>query len=114
LRLGIEVVDEPFALDGLRLCHHPRPVSGAYVLGGHLHPCVKLLGRARDRMRLPCFWFGPTVGVLPAFGAFTGMHPIPAGARRTRLRDRGRRGLRAAARRRLALRGVTGPATGRR
>jgi len=76
LGLGIEVVDEPFALDGLRLCHHPRPVSGAYVLGGHLHPCVKLLGRARDRMRLPCFWFGPAVGVLPAFGAFTGMHPI--------------------------------------
>jgi metallophosphoesterase superfamily enzyme len=45
-------------------------------LCGHLHPCVQLLGRARDRLRLPCFWFGASVGVLPAFGAFTGMHPI--------------------------------------
>ena len=74
--LGIEVVDEPFALGELRLCHHPQSVPGAYVLSGHLHPCVGLRGRAHDRMRLPCFWFGPTVGVLPAFGAFTGMHPI--------------------------------------
>ncbi len=23
-------------------------------------------------VRLPCFWFGPRVGVLPSFGAFTG------------------------------------------
>ena len=75
-RLGIEVVDEPYVLGDLRLCHHPRGVSGAYVLSGHLHPCVQLLGRAHDRLRLPCFWFGAAVGVLPAFGAFTGMHPI--------------------------------------
>ena len=75
-RLGIQVVEEPLALGDLRLCHHPRPLPGAYVLGGHLHPCVQLHGRAHDRLRLPCFWFGATVGVLPAFGAFTGMHPI--------------------------------------
>ena len=34
-----------------------------------------------DHLRLPCFWFGDeggdhAVGVLPAFGSFTGMHPI--------------------------------------
>ena len=75
-RLGIEVVDEPFQLDGLALSHHPRHRPGAYVLAGHLHPCISLHGRAHDRLRLPCFWFGTTVGVLPAFGAFTGMHPI--------------------------------------
>ena len=48
---------------------------GAYVLAGHSHPCVHL-GRGIDRLRLPCFHFGAAVGVLPAFGAFTGMHPI--------------------------------------
>jgi DNA ligase-associated metallophosphoesterase len=74
--LGIEVVDEPYRLDGFALCHHPRRRDGAYVLGGHLHPCVKLVGPAHDRLRLPCFWFSDAVGVLPAFGAFTGMHPI--------------------------------------
>ena len=76
--LGVECVDEPLMLGALALCHHPRPVPGAYALAGHLHPCVHLGGRARDHLRLPCFWFGAQVGVLPAFGAFTGMHGIRA------------------------------------
>ncbi|HWH81107.1 MAG TPA: DEAD/DEAH box helicase, partial [Burkholderiaceae bacterium] len=71
-------VDEPLRLLGLGLAHHPRPMTDAYVLAGHLHPCVGLSGRARDWHRLPCFWFGTRVGVLPAFGAFTGMHAIRA------------------------------------
>lgn len=74
--LGIEAVDEPLMQGGLALCHHPRPHAGAYVLAGHLHPCVNVSGRARDWLRLPCFWFGAQVGVLPAFGAFTGMQSI--------------------------------------
>jgi DNA ligase-associated metallophosphoesterase len=78
--LRIEVVDEAFAQDGFALCHHPRPRPSAYVLAGHIHPCVNLGGRAWDRLRLPCYWFGDDVGVLPAFGAFTGMHAIRAGA----------------------------------
>ncbi|WP_066331751.1 ligase-associated DNA damage response endonuclease PdeM [Azohydromonas lata] len=73
--LGITVVDEPLRLDGLALCHHPRPVSGAYALAGHLHPCITV-GRGFERLRLPCFHFTAEVGVLPAFGAFTGMHPV--------------------------------------
>ena len=78
--LGIRVVDEPFAQDGFALCHHPRRRAGEYVLAGHLHPCISLGSRGWDHLRLPCFWFGDDLGVLPAFGAFTGMHPIRAGA----------------------------------
>ena len=78
--LGMRVVDEPLELDGFALCHHPRPRRGAYVLAGHLHPCISLGGRGFDHLRLPCFWLGDEVGVLPAFGAFTGMHPIRAAA----------------------------------
>ena len=74
---GVQAVDEPLRLGSLALMHHPRPVSGAYVLAGHLHPCAVLGGRAHDRLRLPCFHFGPAVGVLPAFGEFTGMHALP-------------------------------------
>lgn len=78
--LGVEVVDEPLRLGALALCHHPRPVAGAYVLAGHWHPCVRVGGRAYDSLRLSCYWFGDEaahpVGVLPAFGGFTGMHPI--------------------------------------
>ena len=82
--LGIEVVDEPLPLGPFALCHHPKPRAGAYVLAGHWHPCISVKGRAFERLRLPCFWFGDdsglrpesAVGVLPAFGAFTGMHRI--------------------------------------
>lgn len=82
--LGFEVVDQPFMLGPFALCHHPRPVAGAYVLAGHWHPCISVKGRAFERLRLPCFWFGDdsgalpgnAVGILPAFGSFTGMHRI--------------------------------------
>jgi len=82
--LDIEVVDEPLPLGPFALCHHPEPVAGAYVIAGHWHPCISVAGRAFERLRLPCFWFGDdtgalpqqAVGVLPAFGDFTGMHSI--------------------------------------
>ncbi|MEO8060233.1 MAG: ligase-associated DNA damage response endonuclease PdeM [Burkholderiales bacterium] len=76
--LGIDAVDEPLMHGDLALCHHPFARAPAYVLAGHLHPGVGLGGRANDHLRLPCFWFGPNVGVLPAFGAFTGLHTIRA------------------------------------
>jgi DNA ligase-associated metallophosphoesterase len=69
---GIACVEEPHRVGPFALAHHPEPVAGAYVLAGHLHPAVWLGGRAHDALRLPCFHFGPAVGVLPAFGAFTG------------------------------------------
>jgi DNA ligase-associated metallophosphoesterase len=72
---GFEVVDAPWRLGGLALCHEPRAVDGAYALAGHVHPGV-VLGRGADRLRLPCFHLGPTIGVLPAFGNFTGLHPV--------------------------------------
>ncbi|CAN5640933.1 ligase-associated DNA damage response endonuclease PdeM [soil metagenome] len=82
--LGIEVVDEPLHMGPFALCHYPKPREGAYVIAGHWHPCISIRGRAFERLRLPCFWLGDdtgalpdnAVGVLPAFGSFTGMHRI--------------------------------------
>lgn len=73
----IEAVDAPWPLAGrLVVVHEPEPVPGAYAIAGHVHPAVVIGGRARDRLRLPCFHFGPQVAVLPAFGAFTGAHVV--------------------------------------
>jgi uncharacterized protein len=80
--LDMACIDEPLTLPGapgLALCHHPEPREGRYVLAGHTHPCIGV-GSGWDRLRLPCFHFGAAVGVLPAFGAFTGMHPIARAA----------------------------------
>ena len=49
---------------------------------GHLHPAAKMRGKGRQSLRLPCFHQSSTgcdAGtrlVLPAFGAFTGMHAM--------------------------------------
>lgn len=64
---GVWVAEPPFVFS-----HVPEPSPDGYVLAGHLHPAVVLRGAGRQRARLPCFWFGPAVGVLPAFGGFTG------------------------------------------
>lgn len=72
LELNIEVVTEPWRVDTLAFCHHPQFVPGAAALAGHLHPAIRLNGRADDSVRLPCFWLREGLAVLPAFGAFTG------------------------------------------
>ena len=76
--VGIECVDGPHMAMPFTLAHHPVVIAGAYVLAGHLHPCATLVGFGRQRERLPCFWFSTAVGVLPAFGDFTGCAEVPA------------------------------------
>ena len=76
--LDIQAVDEPLMHGDIALCHIPQAQPDAYVLAGHLHPCLSVGGRAHDWHRLPCFWFTAQFGVLPAFGAFTGMQTISA------------------------------------
>jgi DNA ligase-associated metallophosphoesterase len=69
--LEIEQVAEPFRFGPWALCHHPQVCDCGFVLAGHEHPVFRVATPV-DRVRLPCFRFGPRSGVLPAFGAFTG------------------------------------------
>jgi len=75
--LGVQVVDGPVTRGPWTLAHEPAQRPGTTVLAGHVHPGVVLDGRGRDRLRLPCFHFSPGLGVLPAFGPFTGLHALP-------------------------------------
>jgi DNA ligase-associated metallophosphoesterase len=70
--VGIECVDGPVIEPPFALAHLPTTRDGAYVIAGHVHPCAVLVGPARQRERLPCFWLGRDAAVLPAFGDFTG------------------------------------------
>lgn len=73
--LDMQVVDEPWAIGPFLFAHHPEPQAHGYVLAGHVHPVYRLATRG-DALRLPCFLFGATTGMLPSFGAFTGGHPV--------------------------------------
>ena len=68
---GVAVFDEGERRGPFALCHHPEAMDGAYVLGGHVHPAITLRGGG-DSLRLPCFFMGRGVGILPAFSIFTG------------------------------------------
>ena len=70
--LGIECVDEPHLEAAFVLAHHPQDSPYGYVLAGHIHPAVRLTGRARQSASVPCFRFTKGYAVLPAFGSFTG------------------------------------------
>jgi DNA ligase-associated metallophosphoesterase len=47
-----------------------------YLISGHVHPGIRLTGRGRQSLRLPCFHFGSRQALLPAFGGFTGLQII--------------------------------------
>lgn len=55
--------------------------SSYYKLGGHIHPALKLKGKGRQKMKVPCFYFGEEAGILPAFGQFTGTSIIKPGSK---------------------------------
>lgn len=69
-KANIEVMDEysigPFLLT------HDREESDLYNIHGHIHPAIRLKGRARQSVRVPCFFFSEEYAVLPSFGDFTG------------------------------------------
>ena len=73
---GVLCVDAPVLDAPFVLAHHPAASDRGVVLAGHLHPGIRLAGQGRQRERLPCFWFSPSVGVLPAFGSFTGLADV--------------------------------------
>ncbi|HMQ06894.1 MAG TPA: ligase-associated DNA damage response endonuclease PdeM [Saprospiraceae bacterium] len=66
-----------FAMEPFLLTHEPSDhIQGLYNLCGHLHPGVRIEGQAKQKLVLPCFYFGDHTGILPAFGAFTGISMI--------------------------------------
>lgn len=73
---NVREVAEPHSLGPFALRHYPEPAETGYVLSGHLHPAVRMEGKGGQVLRLPCYWFGERVGVLPSFGDFTGSATI--------------------------------------
>lgn len=71
-----EIFEEALEMKPFILSHEPLEDHTLYNLCGHIHPGVKMLGQAKQALRLPCFYFGESQGILPAFGEFTGLHVL--------------------------------------
>jgi len=72
----VEAVDGPLVEPPFVFVHEPGADARGYALAGHIHPAAMLDGATGAVARAPCFWFGERVGVLPAFGSFTGMKGV--------------------------------------
>ena len=75
-KIDLTVHKSPLLIENFVLSHEPLVDFTGYNLAGHIHPGVRMRGRGRQSLRLPCFFFGEHQGLLPAFGALTGTHPL--------------------------------------
>lgn len=53
--------------------HHPLKNDPRLNVCGHIHPGVRLFGRAKQSVSLPCFYHYQQTFILPAFGSLTGL-----------------------------------------
>ena len=76
-RLNIEVVNEYLEDDGFIYSHHPlKQFSDQLVFAGHIHPSIRLSGKARQSVLLPCYYLSESNFLLPSFGGLTGSYSI--------------------------------------
>ena len=72
-QIGLQVVDH-FIEEAFYFSHFHEEKETHFVFCGHVHPGVKLKGNGLQQMKMPCFFQSPQQMILPAFGAFTGLH----------------------------------------
>jgi len=73
----LQVHPKSVILESLLLSHKPTvPPLGMLNVCGHIHPGILLKGKAKQRVRLPCFHYSEDILVLPSFGNFTGLFLI--------------------------------------
>ncbi len=78
--LNIEIHQKELLIYPFRFIHDkPKMTDNYFNITGHIHPGITVYGKARQRLRLPCFYFSSTCAVLPAFSAFTGLSDIKPG-----------------------------------
>lgn len=74
-RLGLDAVHYHFDAGPFRFAHDARPQSDRYVVGGHVHPVIRL-HRTGLKAQFPVLWARRDHAVLPAYSRFTGGYRI--------------------------------------
>jgi len=77
--LSIQVHHNPLYLPPFCFVHDYHDMNDHrdhYIFCGHLHPGIEMRGKAKQKLRLPCFHFTEHYACLPAFSKFTGISCI--------------------------------------
>ena len=72
-QLGMTITSN-LSEDTFYFSHFPSEKEEYFVFCGHVHPGVKLKGAGLQQLKMPCFYQSQNQLILPAFGAFTGLH----------------------------------------
>ena len=72
--IGLELVPKAKVESIFTFQHYPSEelAPEGIIVCGHVHPSVVMVGKAKQKMKLPCFYIGNNHFILPAFGEFTG------------------------------------------
>ncbi len=76
--LGIECMNA-FVTNQFIFVHDEKEVNAnesRFIFSGHIHPAVRLKGKGRQSVQIPCFYFEDRKVILPAFGKLTGTFAI--------------------------------------
>jgi DNA ligase-associated metallophosphoesterase len=79
---GINIIDARMDKGSFSFVHDITEIAmgeeddARYFFSGHIHPGFSIMGMGKQALRFPCFYFARQYAVLPAFGKFTGTHPI--------------------------------------
>jgi DNA ligase-associated metallophosphoesterase len=71
--IGVRIFSE-MNIGDFSLTHHPHERERFFNFCGHIHPAVRLHGKGKQWLTLPCFFHKPHQMILPAFGQFTGKY----------------------------------------
>lgn len=76
--LPLSIHKKEFRFDPFVFSHHPKENHDDlnFNIAGHVHPVIRLTGKANQQFRFPCFYFGKQQAILPSFGYFTGGHEV--------------------------------------
>lgn len=82
-RAGIQVFHGQWQRGNMHFVHDPEEIettltSEEYIFSGHLHPGVRFDGVGKQSLYFPCFHFGSTNAILPAFSKFSGHATVRA------------------------------------
>lgn len=74
-RLNIKIEEPNYCTNNFCFVHDALTCNekNLYPISGHVHPGVSIVGKAKQSLKFPCFYFGKTHAIMPAFSSFTGL-----------------------------------------
>lgn len=73
--LAIEIAQPMLTLKPFIFSHDiPKKIDQHYCISGHIHPGIRIKGRGKQYIKLPCYQLMDKQLILPAFSSFTGLN----------------------------------------